>query len=75
MSEKKETTLVYTFTLTSKSAIFLFGLVILLAGSCLGFAYQLRPIIKDVESTKVKVNSQGKSLDSILNALEGLTPK
>ncbi len=75
MSEKKETTLVYTFTLTSKSAIFLFGLVILLAGSCIGFAYQLSPIIKDVESTKVKVNSQGKSLDSILNALEGLTPK
>jgi hypothetical protein len=75
MSEKKETTLVYSFTLTSKSAIFLFGLVLLLAGSCLGFAYQLSPIIKDVEATKVKVKGQGDSLQTILNALKELEPK
>lgn len=73
--EKKETILVYNFTLTSKSAIFPFGLVVLLAGSCLGFAYQLNPIIKDVEATKVKVGKQGDSLQKILDALQELEPK
>ena len=68
--------------ITSRSAVFLVMVILLLVGACYGFASQLQPLgkrVKELEARatvlETKVVAQRKSLQSILNALKELEPK
>jgi hypothetical protein len=68
--------------ITSRSAVFLVMVILLLVGACYGFASQLQPLgkrVKELEARatvlETKVVAQRKSLQSILKALQELEPK
>lgn len=68
--------------ITSRSAVFLVMVILLLVGACYGFAGQIQPLDKRVKALEArnsvleaKVAGHHKSLDSILKALQELEPK